>query len=141
MDMSGAAISMIVDMSRLKDYIAVELDEPGQFRAGVRDLRRNLRIVDREREIRELESRPYRTRDEGVGTRGAPRLPRPGGDDSGGPRLASDGPEPNAPQPALIEQHQLDCVSFVIVPHLVGHDAVPPAVFAGRQQEVDRRDR
>ena len=47
----------------------------------------------------------------------------------------------HATQALIVEQQQLDRVSLVVVPDLVGIYAVPPAELALGKQEVDRRQR
>src|SRR5690606_35139336 len=94
-------------------------------------------------ELRKLEARAHRTPDEGEGAGGAGGLPGTGGDDVYRAHSVGWVSQKVSIDPGEVAIHteQLQRLTFVEVPGLVGGHAVPPAHVAGGKQEVDGGER
>src|SRR5205814_7253297 len=90
---------------------------------------------------RDFEPRTYRAADQRVGTRRSRGRPCSRRHYNRGTRYTRHRSELQAAQAAIIEQHQLDRVTLVIMPDLVGHHAMPATEFTRGQQEIDRGER
>src|SRR5262245_22027506 len=119
------------------DRVSDQFRQLGMHRT---ELGPRLALVPHQRELLELEPRPHRAADERVVTRRAGRLPVVGGNNELWPCIGTRRPEYWSFEVLEVrrEHKQLERHAFVKAPDLVLENAMPAAVSAIDQQELDR---